>query len=642
MKKFYFLNPQKQWEGPYRYHKILWLALKGTVKPFTYLWHNKFAEDIGDHPLASIYARKRAGEFSSLPVWVFGYNILAAAANVWRKIKSAWGKERKWRKFLKKPIQTRIPKDAIKINLVPSIVAIHDFAAPDDFKVKLVYLDSNTQEAKISEYPIILWHDKKPGIRFAITMNEPPNVGGVEYKESYGLHSQLGLIGENDRLMVARDSVFDFHTRFPFKPQILTGRFKQANLICAHEYKNVFNRLIIKVEDDKMIGPLDILEYTGWAEYDHDKFNVHPSLMGISFKTGGGHAEVKVGTSTYLFYDVEGNFLIIDGLSREDLETFKQKAEAIRTALALMSGKFYGGICSYVTSGGADFTDINGVWYELEKESVQSGRRIIDRQLFNAMHKEDMGSPVGRPVTAAVFSALCSSLWEKEQLMHAAKLVVSAMGNTDPLQQGALYSVALETLTNELGEPKSKDLKPIQDKTISEDIIKKLTAVVAGYNGIISNESAGILQKKISDINNPTNKDKLVKTFGLYGIALTELDHKTIGKRNDYLHGRNPLGSSEAFELTQISLRLHTLITALLLKSVGYSGNVINLDVHSYVADEARLLDTAEKQNAVFTMLVEEIERAARRNNEQEFEAAKNKLSKEIENSKLTGFLRVI
>ncbi len=650
MKRFYFLNTNKHWQGPYIFPQILFFCLDGTIKPTTYLWHNKLAKDIGDHPLKSIYARKNAHDFDSLPMWVFGYNLKIIATNKVKAWKKQLNKKDDWESFAAKPIETpAILENAVRIYLIPSITAIHDFAAPGNFNIKLIYLDRDDEKnVKVSEYPIRLITDNSPGIKFEITMVQPPAVGGVEHKESYGLHRQLGLISENENIVVAKNSVFDFSTRYPYQPQILKGRFKQANVITSNNYTNCYNRLILKVDDDRMIGGQNNIAHTGTHLYDHEKFNIHGSLMGLSFKTGGSYTEVVIGGIRYNFYTIEGDIFIIDGADKEDLAIFKQKAEIIRIALAIMSGKFYGGTCNYVSSDHADFKQIDGVWYELEKESVLSNRRTIDLQFFRSTFKEsdedylEKYKAINCPISTTLFSALCEGLWTNESLIHAANLVISGMGNSDPLQQGALYSVALETLTATLGQAKSKELKPIPEKELSQAFVAELKAVLSSFTDQISEEGLAILGKNIDGVNRPTNRDKLVKTFELYGITLSDEDKETIDKRNDYLHGRNPLDLQHTFELTQISLRLHTLIVALLLKSFGYSGHVINLDIHIYLTDEEKMLELTVESQATYTRLVGEIQEAIQNQDEDKFDLLKAELGEHIKNNKLADLIRII
>jgi hypothetical protein len=190
-------------------------------------------------------------------------------------------------------------------------------------------------------------------------------------------------------------------------------------------------------------------------------------------------------------------------------------------------------------------------------------------------------------------------------------LVISGMGNPDPVQQGALYSVALETLTDALGEANSKDLKPVE-KQVFKRLKADIEAVLPKYQEEVSAVGIEILQKKIETLNSPTNQDKLVKTFALFGIELSDSDIKAIKERNAYLHGRSPLSRELDFELTQISLRLHTLIVALLLKSVGYSGPIVNLDNNAYLIDEDKTKEIAAEDAQFYEKLVAQLTAAER------------------------------
>lgn len=649
MKKYYFLDKYKLWKGPYRYPQILYFCLNGTIQPTSYIWHNKLAVDIGEHPSVSIYARKYAYEYHSFPVWVFRSNIKILLINVLKKWKKRFSKKDSFENFIAKPIEIPpILKEATESYLIPSIVAIHDFIAPGDFKVKLIYIDRDEkEEVKTVEYPIKLIFDSNPGIKFEITMVEPPSVGGVEHKESYGLHRRLFLKGKNMIIRVEENSVFDFSTKFPYKPQILKGRFKQANFIIDSNYENEYNRLIIGIDDDKPIVPQDIILTTGNHIYDHDDFNIYPSLMGVSFRHGGTYTDVVVDGTSYKFYCIKEKLVVIEGKCRENLEIFKQKAEIMRIALAILSGKFYGGSCNYVSATDPDFKNINGVWLEIEKPTVISNRQTLNFRTFrstfdvNDDNDAEKYKAINSLISPELFSALCEKLYTDENLLRVAELVISGMGNNDPLQQGALYSVALETLTTVLGEKKSKQLKPIVDDEISQAFIGDLKKILASYKKDIQEEGYVILEKNIDHVNNPTNKDKLVKTFELFDIPLSEKDKSVIGKRNDYLHGRNPLKTKLIFELTQISLRLHTLIVALLLKSVGYSGHIVNLDIYAYFTDENKAIEIASDVYEKITALSQELQKAFEEQNKSRLNELKEQLEK-IKTHELQDLIRII
>ncbi|HOU69654.1 MAG TPA: hypothetical protein PKW49_13940 [Paludibacteraceae bacterium] len=433
MKKYYFLNKRKQWQGPYRYPQILYFCLNGTIEPTSYIWHNKLAVDIGDHPSVSIYARKYVYEYRSFPVWVFRSNIKILTINTLKKWKKIFSKKDSFDNFIAKPIETlHILEGATEAYIIPSIVAIHDFIAPGDFKVKLIYIDRDEkEEVKTVEYPIKIISDGNPGIKFEITMADPPSVGGVEHKESYGLHRRLFLKGENAIISIEENSVFDFSTKFPYKPQILKGRFKQSNFIVDSNYENGYNRLIIRIDDDKPIIPQDILLTTGNHIYDHDDFNIHPSLMGVSFKHGGAYTDVVVDGVSYKFYCIKEELIVIEGKCRENLESFRQKAEIMRIALAILSGKFYGGSCNYISTTDPDFKNINGVWLEIEKPTVISNRQNIDfrtcRSIFDVNDDNDAEKykDINSFISPELFSTLCEKLYMDENLLRVAELVIS-------------------------------------------------------------------------------------------------------------------------------------------------------------------------------------------------------------------------
>ena len=607
MKQYYFLNKHRQWKGPYNYLRMLYLCLNGTVTMHSFVWNNKMNGESVNTPTESIYARKYA--FHVFPKWVFKDYLKVYFINNIKKLRFKFSRKKEDFKFTE-PIQIKFnPSKITQSYLIPSIVTINDFIAPGDFKVKLLYLEfqGDVPTVKCTEYPIKLFLDDKPGIKFEISMTVPPLVHGVMHEESYGLHRELWLKGEKTIIHIQKNSVFDFETKFPTQPQVLKGRFKQANFHIDSEYENQFNRLIILIQDDKPISPQNILETTGYNVYDNDSFNINQSLIGLSFKTGGPYTTLNIAKSSYNFYNVtdvksKRTLLVIESQNKEDLDVFRQKAEVIRIAFAILSGRFYGDTCCYVSSNDSSFKEINGAWLEIEKESVISARQIINFESCKYVKKE---LPANR-VSSEQFSQLCEKLYNDKELFRVSEIVISAIGNKDPIQQGALYAVALETLTTNLGDKESK--KPIEDRKIASEVVKELKSTLERYKNKISEESFNILDKKINSINSPTNKDKLIKTFANYGIELSNEDEQIIGKRNLYLHGSKPLKTSDIFELTQISLRLHTLIVSLLLKYAGYS--VVNLDFYAHLLDEKRRNNFLLEFSSKLDELMQEVQEA--------------------------------
>jgi len=93
-------------------------------------------------------------------------------------------------------------------------------------------------------------------------------------------------------------------------------------------------------------------------------------------------------------------------------------------------------------------------------------------------------------------------------------------------------------------------------------------------------DSFDFFSKKIEQINQPANKDTLLKPFEYLKIPINELDKQTIDHRNDLMHGRDLKsifeGKNNDRYRFSASLRLYTLLSALILKYVGFDNRVIN------------------------------------------------------------------
>lgn len=77
------------------------------------------------------------------------------------------------------------------------------------------------------------------------------------------------------------------------------------------------------------------------------------------------------------------------------------------------------------------------------------------------------------------------------------------------------------------------------------------------------------------------------------------------------MHGRSPLKRELQFELMQISQRLHTVIVALLLKSIGHSDHIINLDAYAYINGEEKLLEFISDQKETIDASLAEMQKAS-------------------------------
>jgi len=284
-------------------------------------------------------------------------------------------------------------------------------------------------------------------------------------------------------------------------------------------------------------------------EFDHCQFHLFP----------------------YSEKDKDEHFLIVDSVQEISSDNFLKYAEAILIAYGFIAGHFPREKRYCFSSYNCTFNNVHGFSFETLKRNLYSGYSPIPE----VIHQQLLGIAQARQLSKSVFDQLCKAILTDVGFARTVSLIIE--GNTLSLELRApIYAIALEAMTSILSETFSDRLAPIKDKTLADDLIKDLIAVLDRYSDRLCPESLEIMHKKILNINSPTNKDKLLKPFEILGVRLPDKDKECIEQRNDFLHGRVPLGPDNkevsGFTLEQIVLSLQFCINCLVLKSVGYSG----------------------------------------------------------------------
>jgi hypothetical protein len=468
--------------------------------------------------------------------------------------------------------------------LMPSIEACNDFLKGSQFTIKLAYININTKEEQTGDFQIELINDNNPGLHFKITNPELFTVGAVKYKESYGLNKSLVISNsQNIKLYVREESVKDFDTIFPLTPQVLTGTFTNISTVEYSKLKDSYFRLIIRVHDTEICFPTAILEAKNFLKFDVTNWDRQRSLMGLPFMSiKGQYCEIELDNIKYDFYIVEQNrCFFIDSIQKVDIDTFKAHSNAIRSYLALLSGKYYRTEARYVTSADENFEKIEDVYYEVENATVLTNLQLIDPNLFfetfqvRSEEYKIANRKYHKRLSAEIFQNLCQQIIDNKTLSRTVELIIAGNENLEPVQQGAIYSVAIEALANEIYDINKKKLNPIKSSGLSKTIKDELLAVLNKYTGQLSNEDFQVIKTKIEMLNQPTNRLRLLLPFELYGIKLTESEAKSLNHRNDFLHGRSP--NDDINVTKKVALTFHHLIGCLLLKHIGYEGYITNL-----------------------------------------------------------------
>ncbi|WDF77127.1 hypothetical protein PQ469_24895 [Mucilaginibacter sp. KACC 22773] len=364
----------------------------------------------------------------------------------------------------------------------------------------------------------------------------------------------------------------------------LTGTITQITTIKDElAYPSTHTRIIIPIKK----GRPDLMLVQGYF-FENDVNNMHHPLVKITIEDEEFH-----------FYEFQndGYYLAVESVQPVSLKKFQHIVRAISNAYGFLSGNLFLDEGYFLFSDTADFAVLKDIYYTTFRDSIKTSYALYttnpyslypitatdkagilkqSEEIKNWYEKVPEFSP-------EVFSKLCELFYLKEPFSRAAIVMVQA--NTLALEiKGSAYSVALETITNQLLKDNGIDFpKPIEDSKQAEDFINKLKALAdEAFPGDNQDHKTlrRILHGKFNYINAPTNADKLSKPFALFNYTLLPYELKVLKDRNQYQHGKLPARTAEdnvVFREVYFScVVLHRLIAILILKSAGFSGYIIN------------------------------------------------------------------
>ena len=127
------------------------------------------------------------------------------------------------------------------------------------------------------------------------------------------------------------------------------------------------------------------------------------------------------------------------------------------------------------------------------------------------MTQHELNVPVilfGEDVFSNFINELCRSLTYKRTIL------LLCQAHTEPHYiKSALYSVALETITNEISPLIEKKCNPIPSKSLSKIIRNDLKTSLDKFQDKITVEAFKKIASDIDRINSPTNKQKFNAPF---------------------------------------------------------------------------------------------------------------------------------
>lgn len=191
------------------------------------------------------------------------------------------------------------------------------------------------------------------------------------------------------------------------------------------------------------------------------------------------------------------------------------------------------------------------------------------------------------------FSNLISKIHNNSDFSIAILVILEVTTSRSLLLIPSSFSSIIELLSKAIGINEIGLEFPIDDKELEKKIVEELHKVIDNNSNSLNEESILKLKRRLIAINSPINKqhlkniEKLTRPFEQLGIRLTLDDINIMEHRNDLLHGnillkKDDIQTDEEINLyiEYVSAKLYTLISKLILKSIGYNGYIYNHAKH--------------------------------------------------------------
>jgi hypothetical protein len=293
------------------------------------------------------------------------------------------------------------------------------------------------------------------------------------------------------------------------------------------------------------------------------------------------------------------SFLICDSENITEFETFAHCCNSCLISLGYITGHLIQSEGFYFTYTDDELAKPKEFHFQLFRKSLST---IFSPVYANAhgyirdTKEADKIQQTLRTLTLSEFSTLCQWAVDSIELTAILLLISEACGSSLAIMPSA-FSVALESLTELIISETAESFSPITDKLLARELKRKLKTELDTFKEKLSAKSTVILKERINNINQITNQSKLMKPFEILNFNLSAEDIIAINHRNNFLHGKIaylPDKKNKKKEVTlQVSgqeiyytaLRLYTLLSVLILKSVKYDNKILNhpkIQSHNY------------------------------------------------------------
>ena len=393
----------------------------------------------------------------------------------------------------------------------------------------------------------------------SVLMPEGAPAPAVFQNDGYGLGKKFFLKTEKIPFVVPKGlETINMH----FGADKITGKFDRLQSVV--EERPCYLRSIHKINNSQTAHAASF-------------FKTLPFRINSVYR-GAGLLKFKVNDIPFKLFDYEikeDRYLIIDSESLMLKKDFDAVIHSLILAYAFITGYYIQDRNFTIYSLQADFTYINCFDYHKPDTVSKTGITALAPKYIKDSLPDINENPYLEP---EILSNILQNAIPSLSLQRTLEILANSLDYPESVR-GAVYSVVLETIKDQIVTKEALKFNPIKKKATTQELIKSFTEIINNLPDDAFNDKATIL-KKITQINQIGNLDGLYKIFEDRGISLNDHDRETIKHRNSFLHGRLPidnLNNTDGNEyLTGIILKLHLLLSTLILTDAGYRGYYFN------------------------------------------------------------------
>lgn len=326
-------------------------------------------------------------------------------------------------------------------------------------------------------------------------------------------------------------------------------------------------------------------------------FSIDNVLIHYNYKSGIQTIEaIEIVINDNLFYLFiakkkirelsDRDYLVLESKYPMTYSEFTECCFSILISFGFVSGDFINNEGYFLQYENESMKNVVGIAYRKMNESIHCQYVPIHSNPSAYIHNTEIANLYKdnvRKLNIKEFSKLCQYCHENGDI-KSILLGLIEVHNQSLISAPEILSITLEKLANIFYEKNESKLVPIKDKNISKKLRSELVKTLDNFKKEIDTEGIKILESKIKNINQITNRDKLLIPFEILNIPISPKDKDAIEERNSLLHGKIPMfqkiesGSlNEAYKLRYyLFLKLYVLVSSIIMKSIGYDNLVVN------------------------------------------------------------------